>query len=102
MCQSPFLTFLATVDELSGVDALCSNKQLRPLLESVGVTESHLGQGSTTARVVDNVLRETKVRSKADSVTQNKLPKRMHDKRNFGPCRKRIFVRALTFTIPLM
>lgn len=42
------------------MDALSSNEQLSPLLEPVGVTESHLGKGSTTARVMDNVLRETK------------------------------------------
>lgn len=50
------LTLLATVDELSGVDALGSNEELRPLLEPVWVTEGHFGQGGTTARVVDNVL----------------------------------------------
>lgn len=38
------------------MDALSSNKELCPLLETVWVTERHLGQGSTTARVVDNVL----------------------------------------------
>lgn len=51
------LTLLATVDELSGVDALCSNEELCPLLETVGVTEGYFGQGSTTAGVMDDILR---------------------------------------------
>lgn len=50
------LTLLATVDELSSVDALCSDEQLRPLLEAVRITESHFGQGSAATGVVDNVL----------------------------------------------
>lgn len=50
------LTLLATVDELAGVDALGSDEELRPLLEAVGVTEGHLGQGSATAGVMDNIL----------------------------------------------
>lgn len=51
------LTLLATVNKLSGVDALGSNKQLRPLLEAVRVTEGHLGQGGATAGVMDDVLK---------------------------------------------
>lgn len=50
------LTLLATVDELSSVDALCSNEELCPLLETVGVTEGYFGQGSTTAGVMDDIL----------------------------------------------
>lgn len=52
-----FLTFLATIDELSSVDSLSSNEKLCPLLESVWITEDHFGQGSTTTRVVNDVLR---------------------------------------------
>lgn len=51
------LTLLAAVDELSGVDALSSDEELCPLLEAVWVTEGDFGQGSTTAGVVDNILR---------------------------------------------
>ena len=38
------------------MDALSSNEELCPLLEAVWVTEGHLGQGSATAGVVNNVL----------------------------------------------
>lgn len=51
------LTLLATVDELSSVDALSSDEEFRPLLEAVRVPEGHFGQGSTTAGVMDNILR---------------------------------------------
>lgn len=61
------LTLLATIDKLSGVDAFCSNEQLCPLLEAVWVTESHLGQRSTTAGIVDNILRKTNDTIKTDS-----------------------------------
>lgn len=50
------LTLLATVDELSSVDTLSCDEELSPLLETVWVTESNLGQGSTTAGVVDDIL----------------------------------------------
>lgn len=49
-------TLLATVNELPSVDALSSNEELCPLLEAVWVTEGHLGQGSATAGVVDDIL----------------------------------------------
>lgn len=39
------------------MDALSSYEELRPLLETVWVTEGHFGQGSTTAGVMDNILR---------------------------------------------
>lgn len=56
--EKPFTpTLLATVDELSGVNALCGDEELCPLLEPVRVTEGHFGQGGATAGVVDNVLR---------------------------------------------
>lgn len=51
------LTFLATVDELSGVDTLSSDEELCPLLETVWVTEGNLGQGGATAGVVDDILK---------------------------------------------
>lgn len=50
------LTLLATVDELSSVDTLSCDEELSPLFETVWVTESNLGQGSTTAGVVDDIL----------------------------------------------
>lgn len=50
------LTLLAAVDELACVDSLSCNEQLSPLLEPVWVTENHLCQGSSTARVVNDVL----------------------------------------------
>lgn len=53
------LTLLATVDELSSVDTLSCDEELSPLLETVWVTESNLGQGSTTAGVVDDILDKT-------------------------------------------
>lgn len=62
MCQSAkfrnglSLTLLATVDELSSVDTLSCDEELSPLLESVWVAESNLGQGSTTAGIVDDIL----------------------------------------------
>lgn len=53
-----FITFLAAVDELPSVDAFSCNEQFCPLLEAVWVTEHHLSQRSSTARVVNNVLEE--------------------------------------------
>lgn len=40
------------------MDALSSNKELGPLLETVWVPERHLGQGSAAAGVVDDVLQK--------------------------------------------
>lgn len=58
ICSSTgaFLTLLAAVDELSGVDPLSGDEQLGPLLEAVRVAEGHFGQWSTAAGVVDDVL----------------------------------------------
>jgi len=47
---------LAGVDELAGVHALIGNEGLGVLLELVGVAEGDLGEGSTTARLVDDLL----------------------------------------------
>lgn len=40
------------------MDTLSCDEEFSPLLETVWVTESNLGQGSTTARVVDDILEE--------------------------------------------
>lgn len=45
------LTFLATVNKLTGMDTLSSNEQLGPFLKPVWVTERYLGKGSTSARI---------------------------------------------------
>lgn len=50
---------LAGVNELAGVHALVGDEGLGVLLELVGVTEDDLGQGGTTAGVVDDVLHDT-------------------------------------------
>jgi hypothetical protein len=50
---------LAGVDELAGVHALIGNEGLGDLLEAVGVAEADLGQRSTTAGVVDDILHHT-------------------------------------------
>lgn len=63
------LTLLAAVNELPGVDPLSSDEELRPLLKPVRVTENHFGQGSATARVMDDVLSE--FRSKSTLVAQH-------------------------------
>ena len=47
---------LAGVDELAGVHALVGDEGLLVLLELVGVAEDDLGEGRTTAGVVDDVL----------------------------------------------
>ena len=47
---------LAGVDELAGVHALIGDEGLLVLLELVGVAEDDLGEGRTTAGVVDDVL----------------------------------------------
>jgi hypothetical protein len=52
-------SLLTSVDELTSVDALVSNEGLLTLLVLVGVTENDLGKGSTTARVVDDLLDNT-------------------------------------------
>ena len=50
---------LAGVDELAGVHALVGDKGLGDGLELVRVTELDLGEGSTTAGVVDDLLHHT-------------------------------------------
>lgn len=50
---------LAGVDELAGVHALVGDEGLGVELEAVGVTEDDLGQGGTTAGVVDDLLHDT-------------------------------------------
>lgn len=50
------LTFGSGVDELTGVHALNSDEIFIVLLEFVLVSETDLGEGSSTARVVDNIL----------------------------------------------
>lgn len=52
------LTFLATVNKLTSVNALSSNEQLGSFLKPVRVTEGNLGKGSTSARIVNDVLLE--------------------------------------------
>ena len=68
---STSLTLLAAVDELSSVDALSSDEQLCPLLEAVRVTEGHFGQGSTTAGVMDDILRRPPELNKACTLNNN-------------------------------
>lgn len=50
---------LAGVDELAGVHAFVGNEGLGDLLELVGRVELNAGEGSTTARVVDDLLHDT-------------------------------------------
>ena len=50
---------LTSVDELAGVHALVGNEGLGDHLELVGVTELDLGEGSTTAGIVDDLLDDT-------------------------------------------
>jgi len=50
------VSLTSTVDELTGVHALGSNHQLLLCLVPVGILEAGDGKGSTTARVVDDVL----------------------------------------------
>lgn len=50
---------LSGVDELTGVHALVGDEGLGDGLELVGVTELDLGEGSTTAGVVDDLLHDT-------------------------------------------
>lgn len=57
--QQLHLTLLASEHELTRVHALRSRQQSINLLESVGVLELDLGNGSTSARVVDDVLDNT-------------------------------------------
>ena len=47
------------VDEHTGVETFASNHQLLAELESVGITEDHACEGSTTTRVMDNLLHQT-------------------------------------------
>lgn len=50
---------LTGVDELAGVHALVGDEGLGDHLELVGVTELDLGEGSTTAGIVDDLLDDT-------------------------------------------
>lgn len=50
---------LAGVDELASVHALVGDEGLGVVLESVGVTEDDLGEGSTAASIVDDLLHNT-------------------------------------------
>ena len=47
------------VDEHTGVETFASNHQLLAELEAVGITEDHAGEGSTTTRVMDDLLHQT-------------------------------------------
>lgn len=49
---------LSGVDELARVHALVGNERLGDLLERVRVPELHLGQGSTPAGIVDDLLHQ--------------------------------------------
>jgi len=49
----------ATVEELAGVHAFDSNEILNVLLEFVAISEHDLGKGSTTARIMHDVLHDT-------------------------------------------
>lgn len=50
---------LSSVDELAGVHALVGNEGLGVQLELVGIAEDNLGERSTTAGVVDDLLDDT-------------------------------------------
>jgi len=50
---------LTGVDELAGIHALVGDEGLGDHLELVGVTELDLGEGSTTAGIVDDLLDDT-------------------------------------------
>lgn len=50
---------LSSVDELASVHALVGNEGLGVVLESVGITEDDLGEGSTATSVVDDLLHNT-------------------------------------------
>lgn len=84
------VTFLATEDELAGVDALSSDEQLGPFLEPVRVTEGHLGKWSSTAGVMNDVLNKTEAFFFFKKGFSFNKPLN-------GLCAK-----DLTFTIPLM
>jgi hypothetical protein len=49
-------TLLSAVDELSGKHSLGRDKQLFPILVTVGVTEHHLCKRGSTSRVVQDGL----------------------------------------------
>lgn len=63
------LTFLATVNKLTGMDTLSSNEQLGPFLKPVRVTERYLGKGSTSARIMNDVLWEQRCALDTEFVT---------------------------------
>jgi hypothetical protein len=51
--------FLSTVDELSGVHALGTKHEFSITLETVSIQKLNLGHGSSTTRVVENLLDNT-------------------------------------------
>merc|ERR1712168_1481974 len=51
--------FLSTVDELSRVHAFGSNEKFLPQLELVWITEGDDSEGSTSSRIVDDILDHT-------------------------------------------
>merc|ERR1719215_2025454 len=53
------LSFLSTVDELSNVHTFGSNHELLVPLQPVGISELDNSEGSTTTRVVDDILYNT-------------------------------------------
>lgn len=76
------------------MDALSGDEELGPLLEAVRVTEGHFGQGSSTAGVMDDILREE--RRGDDHHTLHTLTN------NNLLIQTEVGVSGLTFTIPLM
>lgn len=72
------------------MDSLSCNEQLSPLLEPVWVTEHHLCQRSSTARVVNDVLHSREGSNTSGDV--NTQARVYHH----------VITQSLTFTIPLM
>lgn len=54
-------TFLATVDKLASVHSLSSDEGFTPQFVAIWVPEHNFGEGSTTSRVVDDVLQHNKI-----------------------------------------
>lgn len=88
---------LTGVDELAGVHALVGNEGLGDHLELVGVAELDLGEGSTTAGIVDDLLHDTTGVSMTLSVVKGTELGRGLVETGVGRCKEKKISSALHF-----
>lgn len=92
---------LTSVDELAGVHALVGDEGLGDHLELVGVAELDLGEGSTTAGIVDDLLDNTTGVSVSLSVVEGTELGRGLVETGVGRCKKEKFDISTAFSFAI-